>query len=124
MAGSRRRLPHWAPETVTVFVTWRLAGTLRLRTAEARFEDRLSEGRAIANKIPGQCCWHSIATSGADGLAVCRETVRLPGPRTRPRRTRTHLAERRARSSHGRRSSALRGLGSQFLRSARIWCDA
>jgi putative transposase len=53
MASARRRLPHWAPETVTVFVTWRLAGTLPVRTEEARFEDRLSEGRTIAAKIPG-----------------------------------------------------------------------
>lgn len=28
MIDSRRRLPHWVPDSVPVFVTWRLAGTL------------------------------------------------------------------------------------------------
>jgi hypothetical protein len=28
MINSRRRLPHWVPDNVPVFVTWRLAGTL------------------------------------------------------------------------------------------------
>ena len=28
MIYSRRRLPHWVPDNVPVFVTWRLAGTL------------------------------------------------------------------------------------------------
>ena len=28
MIDSRRRLPHWVPDDVPVFVTWRLAGTL------------------------------------------------------------------------------------------------
>jgi REP element-mobilizing transposase RayT len=28
MIQSRRRLPHWVPDGVPVFVTWRLAGTL------------------------------------------------------------------------------------------------
>jgi len=27
MTNSRRRLPHWVPDSVPVFVTWRLAGT-------------------------------------------------------------------------------------------------
>ena len=28
MIQSRRRLPHWVPDGVPVFVTWRLGGTL------------------------------------------------------------------------------------------------
>ena len=32
---SRRRLPHWVPDGVPVFVTWRLAGTFR-RARESR----------------------------------------------------------------------------------------
>src|ERR1700726_4417824 len=38
---SRRRLPHWVPNEVPVFVTWRLAGTFpRVR------ESRNKQGRA------------------------------------------------------------------------------
>ena len=33
--NSRRRLPHWVPEAVPVFVTWRLAGTVP-RAMESR----------------------------------------------------------------------------------------
>ena len=35
----QRRLPHWVPEDATVFVTWRLAGTLSQPTPELLFND-------------------------------------------------------------------------------------
>jgi hypothetical protein len=42
MIDSRRRLPHWVPDSVPVFVTWRLAGTLPHRVRKT--QDRLLSG--------------------------------------------------------------------------------
>ena len=41
---SRRRLPHWAPAGVPIFVTWRLAGTLA-RTVESRKQEPTAGAR-------------------------------------------------------------------------------
>jgi len=44
MSFYRRRLPHWQPEGVPIFLTWRLYGSLP-RTNHAMVSDSLPEGR-------------------------------------------------------------------------------
>src|SRR5437899_5990054 len=47
MINSRRRLPPWVPDSVPVFVTWRLAGTWPHRVGEAQ-DGLLSAGQWFA----------------------------------------------------------------------------
>ena len=46
----RRRLPHWFPENTTVFVTWRLAGSLPASIADT-IGWQTTEHNALAHKF-------------------------------------------------------------------------
>jgi len=75
MIYSRRRLPHWVPDNVPVFVTWRLAGTLP-RIAGKAF---VAQDRALdlATSGPRWLNDERVASMIAEALHYGESTRRL-----------------------------------------------
>ena len=76
MTYYERRLPHWFPKAKTLFVTWRLHGSLPT-SAQARVLARVQQRISRAAKARGQECPRHVAPSAGERfLAIDQELDR------------------------------------------------